>query len=175
MRPQQRKFIVEFKSSRRRSTIRPASIWGDTDLKALVREAESEAPHLFEAAGPPTDLSSQQTTVELIEATPVDNVSFVANPAAAAADVTVLSERAEEASGSLEDKMPATTMAPQPLKRPRKARLRPSRNKTMDAQKQVAVEDLAVLEDENRRLKRLLAARLKRENAQLRKMLERFV
>ncbi len=174
MRPQQRKFIVEFKSSRRRSTIRPASIWGDTDLKALVREAESEAPHLFEAASPPTDLSFEQTTVKRIEAAPVDNVPFVAKPAAAA-DVTALSEHAEEASGSLEDIMPTTAMAPQPLKRARQARVRPSRSKTMDAPKQVPVEDLAVLEDENRRLKRLLAARLQRENAQLRKMLERFV
>jgi hypothetical protein len=175
MRPQQRKFIVEFKSPRRRSTIRPASIWGDTDLKALMRKAEREAPHLFEAAGPSTDLSFEQTAAERVEATPVDNVSFVANPAAAAADVTALSERAEEASGSLEDIMPTTTMAPQPLKRPRQARVHPSRSKTMDVPKQVSVEDLAVLEDENRRLKGLLAARLRQENAQLRRMLERFV
>lgn len=37
MKPQQRNFIVEVKSGRRRSAVRPASIWGDTDLKALVR------------------------------------------------------------------------------------------------------------------------------------------
>lgn len=47
MKPQQRKFIVEVKSARRRSTGRPAPIWGDTDLKAFVREAEAEVPHLF--------------------------------------------------------------------------------------------------------------------------------
>ncbi|MBD9541347.1 hypothetical protein IB276_17990 [Ensifer sp. ENS04] len=174
MRPQQRKFIVEFKSPRRRSAVRPASIWGDTDLKALAREAESDAPHLFEVAGPPTDLSSKQSTLELIEATPVDNVPFVAK-AAAAAEVIVLSERAEEASSALEDVMPVTTVAPQPLKRPRKARVRPARQTTMDAPKQVAVDDLAVLEDENRRLKGLLLARLRQENAQLLKMLERFM
>ncbi|MFK0278432.1 hypothetical protein ACIQUG_32510 [Ensifer sp. NPDC090286] len=172
MRQQQRKFIVEFKSPRRRSAVRPASIWGDTDLKALAREAESDAPHLFAVAGRPVDLSSQQATEERVEATPVDNVSFVAD-LAAAAEVTVLSERAEEASSL--HVIPVATMAPQPLKRPRKARVRPTRQTAMDAPKQVAVDDLAVLEDENRRLKGLLVARLRQENAQLRRMLERFI
>ena len=41
MKPQQRNFIVEVKSGRRRSAVRPASIWGDTDLKALVGSAAS--------------------------------------------------------------------------------------------------------------------------------------
>lgn len=48
MRPQQRKFEVEVKPSRRRTTTRPSSIWGDTDLRALAREAEADAPHLFD-------------------------------------------------------------------------------------------------------------------------------
>lgn len=174
MRPQQRKFIVEFKSPRRRSAVLPASIWGDTDLKALAREAESDDPQLFADAGRPVHLSSQQTTLERVEATPLDNVSLVAD-LAAAAQVTVLSERAEEASSALEDVMPVTTVAPQPLKRPRKARVRLARQTTMDEPKQVAVDDLTVLEDENRRLKGLLEARLRQENAQLRKMLERFI
>lgn len=172
MRPQQRKFIVEFKSPRRRSAVRPASIWGDTDLKALAREAESDAPHLFADAGRPADLFSQQATDE--RATLLDNVSLVAD-LAAAAQVTVLSERAEEASSAFEDVMPVKTVAPQPLKRPRKARVRPARQTTMDTPTQVGVDDLGVLEYENRRLKRLLAARLRQENAQLRKMLERFI
>lgn len=78
---------------------------------------ESEAPHLFEVAGPPMDLSSVQTAAEPVEDCRVNDVPLVANPAAAAEEVTVLSERAGEASGSLEDVMPAATMAPQPLKR----------------------------------------------------------
>lgn len=48
MKSQQRTFVVEFKSARRRSTTRPESIWADTDLKAHVRDAEADAPHLFE-------------------------------------------------------------------------------------------------------------------------------
>lgn len=59
---------------------------------------------------------------ELVEATPVDNVSFLTDLAAAAADVTVLAERDEEASGSIEGVLPAMAMALQPLKRPRQAR-----------------------------------------------------
>lgn len=50
MKPQQRKFIVEVKSPRRRLTTSQSSIWGDTDLKAIARAAETEAPHLFEPA-----------------------------------------------------------------------------------------------------------------------------
>src|SRR5690606_25494119 len=53
--PERRKFMktpqrafVEIKSGRRRSTVRPTSIWGNTDLKSLLREAETDAPHLFE-------------------------------------------------------------------------------------------------------------------------------
>ncbi|WFU05250.1 hypothetical protein QA648_31510 (plasmid) [Rhizobium sp. CB3171] len=48
MKTPQRNFVVEVKSKRRRSTTRPNSIWGNTDLKALARQAETEAPHLFE-------------------------------------------------------------------------------------------------------------------------------
>ena len=39
-----RQFVVEIKSSRCRATSRgPVSIWGDIDLKAVAREAETEA------------------------------------------------------------------------------------------------------------------------------------
>ena len=48
MKTQQRKFVVEFKSGRRRSAKQPDSIWGNADLKSLARQAQAEAPHLFE-------------------------------------------------------------------------------------------------------------------------------
>lgn len=53
--------IVEAKSARRRSALRPASIWGDTDLKALVREAETEAPHLFGVVDRAGDFAPRQS------------------------------------------------------------------------------------------------------------------
>ena len=50
MRAPQRNFVVEFKSrSRQPKAAKPASIWGDTDLKAVAREVEDEAGHLFSA------------------------------------------------------------------------------------------------------------------------------
>ncbi|WP_159949448.1 hypothetical protein [Rhizobium sp. 18065] len=41
-------FVVEFKSGCRQHEARSGSIWGKTDLKALVRAAEADAPHLFD-------------------------------------------------------------------------------------------------------------------------------
>lgn len=47
MKTQQRKFVVEVKSSRRRGGALKPSIWGNADLKALAREAAAEAEQLF--------------------------------------------------------------------------------------------------------------------------------
>lgn len=47
MRTPQRSFVVEFKSGRRPPKAGTNSIWGDTDLKAVAREVEDEASHLF--------------------------------------------------------------------------------------------------------------------------------
>ncbi|MGF6178376.1 hypothetical protein [Ensifer sp. 4252] len=173
MKPQQRKFIVEFKSSRRRSTVQAPSIWGDTDLKALAREAESEAPHLFEIDGRAVDLAPKQgAEVRAQEEITLDSVPRL-NPNTAPEEVTVLPDPSEEA--SLVDVRPVTTAVPQISKLPRPARVRPARSKTLDTPIQVSVDDLAALQEENRRLKGLLARRLQQENAQLRRMLERFM
>lgn len=53
MKTPQRKFVVEFKSGRRQTKARTNSIWGDADLKALVREVEDKAPHLLNSNGAP--------------------------------------------------------------------------------------------------------------------------
>ena len=47
MKPQQRPFVVEYKSQRRRSPHRANAIWEKVDLKTILREAEVDAPHLF--------------------------------------------------------------------------------------------------------------------------------
>ncbi len=47
MKTPQRNFVVEFKSVRRQPKVGNSSIWGDTDLKSLVREVEGDTPHLF--------------------------------------------------------------------------------------------------------------------------------
>ncbi|WP_429809158.1 hypothetical protein [Ensifer sp. B1-9] len=176
MKPQQRKFIVEVKSARRRSTIRPASIWGDTDLKALVRKAETEAPHLFEPAEGPNELSPAQSV----------EIEIRANDSTSAGDTTQFAESAdltetvagvEEASISpLETDSPKMALATAP-KRRRSTRniLRKGRVATKAAtEAEASPDDLVALEEENRRLKGLLAHRLRQENILLRKMLERL-
>lgn len=174
MKPQQRKFIVEVKSARRRSAIRPTSIWGDTDLKALVREAETEAPHLFESLGRAGDLSflgsgePTQDQNEIGGELPIDSPIVVAEE--------VLPDRTEEASRSLAEAALVSLDAPQIAKRKRRSPVvRRAVNKTIDIPSQdISVDDLAALEEENCRLKRLLVQRLRQENARLRTMLERF-
>ncbi|MBD9649926.1 hypothetical protein IB267_16335 [Ensifer sp. ENS09] len=174
MKPQQRKFIVEVKPSRRRSAVRPASIWGDTDLKALAREAESQAPHLFETVGQadaaPAPLSA--------EGSDHDGGSAGGGLAIAgltgSEEVAVLPAHSEAASRSQVNVVPPAEVS-QLAKRPRAARIvRRARSKMVATAVPVAADALAALEEENRRLKELLARRLRQENALLLQMLERF-
>jgi hypothetical protein len=65
--------------------------------------------------------------------------------------------------------------APQVLNVPRQMRGRRARSTKADVPQKIPVDDLAMLEQENRELKRLLAQRLEKENAQLRRMLARFI
>ncbi|MBD9650222.1 hypothetical protein IB267_17885 [Ensifer sp. ENS09] len=175
MKPQQRKFIVEVKSARRRSAIRPSSIWGDTDLKALVREAETEAPHLFGAVGRADNLSSRQNgeagtqdQSKIADVPQIDSATVVAEEA--------LPDRTEDAGRPLAEVAPVALEAPQMAKPNRRSPVvRRALSKTIDVPAaDIAVDDLAALEEENRRLKGLLVQRLRQENAQLRTMLERF-
>lgn len=55
MKTPQQNFVVEYKSGRRHTDARSGSIWGNTDLKALVRAAEADAPHLFDSKTAPKD------------------------------------------------------------------------------------------------------------------------
>lgn len=168
MKPQQRKFIVEVKSTRRRTTARPSSIWGDTDLKALAREAETEAPDLFEPAQRMTALSIQPS---------VPNEETATNVDAPFPDDAVLTE---ESLGAQDSAGPASSVPPaaerlEPVSPKRRKRRSPAADRrTTVAAPQETHDDLTALEQENRLLKGLLAQRLERENIQLKEMLERF-
>lgn len=177
MKPQQRKFIVEVKSARRRTTTIPSSIWGDTDLKALVRQAETEAPHLFEPAqhpGEPTP--GQSAEVYPNESAGTDAVELTSDPA----PPTEENIRTEDVSGpaSLSPMEANRTKTIPPEDKPKRQgptrRVRPLGSRTITAAPEAIYDELAMLEVENRRLKWLLAQRLEQENVQLRKMLERF-
>jgi hypothetical protein len=167
MKTSQRSFVVEFKSARRRGAAKPMSIWGDTDLKKLVREAE--AAHTFKRDVLSETSGRDDDTLSQVEA--------VGKPA-----VRVL-----EGSGAALMPLPQQTFEPIPATQIRKApparerptltKVKPARSKKVAAspkQDQNAGDELEVLEAENLRLKRLLADELNSQNRQLREMLERF-
>jgi hypothetical protein len=193
MKTQQRTFVVEFKSARRRLTVRPDSIWADTDLKAFVHEAEAEAPHLFEskvilkASGQDCDLQPDSIAeTHLNDSAETRNDGQISASLAEAKQsyppqqenvptVTSVSELKEDG---------AEWRSPRASRRQDKARVvyRPSgaksaataRPRPAAAHVEVPSDELVVLEEENRRLKGLLANRLRQQNLQLREMLERF-
>jgi hypothetical protein len=176
MKPQQRKFIVEVKSPRRRSTTSQSSIWGDTDLKAIVRAAETDAPHLFEPAQP-MELPSPQTTAAVLL-----NEGAVIEASVPIADLAAPTEgaRGTEDAASSAPVLPLEVDRPKAVppqkKRNRQGLVRRGRrigSRTVIATPE-ASGDLAALDEENRRLKGLLAQRLRQENTILKKMLERF-
>ncbi|MBD9596939.1 hypothetical protein IB270_29335 [Ensifer sp. ENS05] len=162
MKRQQRKFIVEIKSARRRSTIRPTSIWGDTDLKAHLRDAENEERQRFEAVVR-TAASEQKAEIKA----PEEGADPRVHPCTADVPAEIDALPIGETSPQLAEPLLAATNTPTQLSKG--ARVRAVRNRS-----QVSVTDLAVIEQENLRLKGLLAQRLRQENVQLRAMLDRF-
>ena len=63
MKTPQRNFVVEIKSGRRRLTRPRNSIWGNTDIKSLVLEAE--AAHLSGRPGQTIDPSLEKARVDV--------------------------------------------------------------------------------------------------------------
>lgn len=188
MKTPQRNFVVEFKSGRRRSSPQSTSIWGNTDLKALVRKAERDAPHLFDTSlgrSADNDPAERQHTTDvtsrILESTAPDDAqpaetSPAETPSPVPTDIAIVPPG-------------------DPVLRPKttaQRRVRPQRDdrapkisdadagKTAPAEvlgpglAKGSIDDLAVLEDENRRLRSLLSQRLHQQNRQLRQMLVRF-
>ncbi|MGO4567119.1 hypothetical protein AB4Z52_19075 [Rhizobium sp. 2YAF20] len=188
MKTQQRSFVVEIKSTRRRSKMQPKSIWGDTDFKALAREAEAE--HRFKAgvvsgtSGPeekaPPGLDRQTEVADTIEV--AEDQHFVA-PLIEADQIHQFRQDQVSTNSDVVD-----AVADAPKHRPRRASRRhetraelvvedvsdvsPSRAAVVGDE--ISSDELAFLEEENRHLKWLLAEHLRQQNAGLRKMLERF-
>ena len=199
-RPQQ-KFVLEYKSGRRQQKARANSIWGDADLKALAREVEDNAPHLFnssEAPGMPD--KGRDIAPDLIKSGSDDQsagdveVAPTTIPSIDGADVEIAKQshadvRAAEATTQVQDKLSESQARTRSRDSARKSTKRtPSqvvedmatgtnddRNVYSDtAEDLVFFEELAALEAENKRLKGLLAEQLHIENLQLKKMLARF-
>lgn len=200
MKTPQRKFVVEFKSGRRQQRAETKSIWGDTDLKAFVRKAEDDAPHLFgsnETLGSSVDDGHiSPEPMNLGSASAVDGGSDAARTTLLAVD-----EQEAKAPKQHEDNLAAVdTIAQAPVsqgvQQPRKplkdtARKRARRTVTqaingedrlnedfstqsVTAADAVSLQEVAALELENKRLRKMLAEVLRTENVQIRRMLERF-
>ncbi|NTG64809.1 hypothetical protein [Rhizobium rhizogenes] len=201
MKTTQRSFVVAFKSGRRQLKMGPKSIWGDTDLKALAREVEDKASHLFssnEASSTP-DIDGDMLS-NLIDAASAseDAVDLdVARPAAPSAkdveaDVTTqhqANRSADEGVAQVQESGPASqphvTTIGVTQNRAKRASGRRIPHISMTALgdqggqsetavNPISVDEVAVLDAENKRLKKLLVEQLRGQNLQLEKMLERF-
>jgi hypothetical protein len=201
MRTPQHKFVVERKSGRRQQRAEANSIWGDTDLKAFVRKAEDDAPHLFgskETSGSSVDdgnISPEQTNSSSLRAPGDDG----GDPQSALLPVD---REGAEVPKQHEANLPALDTGAQsqesqpvpqrrellrdtPLKRSRRAtvqvvdriEVRPNEDlnaRSVTASDTVSLEEVTALDSENKRLKSMLAEQLYAQNIQLRRMLKRF-
>ncbi|MEY9199407.1 hypothetical protein ABIA16_004586 [Sinorhizobium fredii] len=200
MKTPQRRFVVEFKSGRRQPKAQANSIWGDTDLRALAREVEETASHLFssnEAAGTPD--SGETRPADPIKAEPVNgravavDVALPAAPVAEGAEVEIAqhheADDPADAVVEIEERQPASQPRATSTGTPRKRGKRlPAQTvaqnpkvghedrkaQTGTVDNPVSRDELAALDADNKRLKRLLAEQLHAQNFRLKKMLERF-
>ncbi|RUM20662.1 hypothetical protein EFQ99_28970 [Rhizobium vallis] len=190
MKTPQRSFVVEMKSKGRRSAARQGSIWGSTDLKAFARQAASVAPQLFEDGQ-----QAEPIAEDIVVAPAVENASVaetVPAPVAETSDaitaiaVATVEERSEPQELAIVEVVAKATVA---TRKPRRSEMighrLPTTPKGDDkvgtsetshsaAPSEASIDELPALEAENRRLKALLADRLRQQNLQLRMMLHRF-
>lgn len=192
MKTPQRKFVVEFKSPRRQPKSATNSIWGDTDLKAFAREVEDQ----------PSDLKRSSETREVVsagaitlpgsvdmgsanDAIAVDAV-HVAKPPAGSPHTEALSDDSDyvEAGSVAEvhENLPVplprrlSIRAPRRVERAqRSARKSGHQNaRSATAAEPVFLDEIAVLDAENKRLKQQLVEHFRDQNLRLKQMLGRF-
>lgn len=185
MKPQQRSFVVEIKSARRQLKTRPKSIWGETDFGALVREAEAKLPFMQNAVSQapisridqpfePEDATdiheAGENQLSLLPSTGPDDIRRHQQEQACLENTAF-----HPAEDKFKPKMAGT------LKHGRRSQLENARGRNSApaatvkaASVDTHIDELPLLDAENRRLKQLLAEHLKQQNAQLRAMLKRF-
>jgi hypothetical protein len=190
MRKPQRTFVVELKSGRRRSAMRPDSIWGKTDLKSFVLQAETEAPHLLESKmdSEPAGQGDEKQTERGLGIHPdasheTSDQDQVAAPMNEPVQVDTLEiDRDPVSSNSRLKKHPSRRLSRRASASIREPGLENHTDGTSDehrersnvAATEAPTDELMALDAENRRLKALLAKQLYQQNQRLRKMLERF-
>jgi hypothetical protein len=188
MRTQQRSFVVEIKSARRRSKTQPKSIWGNTDFAALVRDTEAALPFM-QNANSETSVSggslpiAMEKQIKVAELSKVGEEELRETPLVEC-DQVVRHQREVASPDSQVLKVVASETKRQAAKafKRRRARRESSAGEVsavltvmggMDLV-ETDFDDLALLDTENHRLKQLLAKYLAQQNAQLKAMLKRF-
>ncbi|NTJ35999.1 hypothetical protein G6K86_30770 [Agrobacterium rhizogenes] len=197
MKTTQRSFVVAYKSGRREPKVGTKSIWGDTDFKALAREAEDYASHLFSLSGAPSapDVGDDVWPDPMNGASTSEHATNlgVVRPAmlsAAEADL-VTQDRANRPSADNVESESGPTSRPQATSigatrnRTKPASGRPIPSISMSALgdqgaqsrkaiNPISLDEVGALDAENKRLKRMLVEQLRAQNLQLDNMLARF-
>jgi hypothetical protein len=175
----QRNFVVEYKSNRRQPREAAKSIWGDADLRALSKAVVDDMP-------PPVTVGQLDTSDDMDQ--------HSANAEVQPPEALLITSSGAEQLPAFQSVEPAYSMAEtvedsRPVRIIRKKRGNRLTNRAMTSVHTSeavpseapvasvavdALDELAALELENRRLKRLLIDKLRRENEQLKEMLRRF-
>ncbi|MEB2846720.1 hypothetical protein GAO09_10960 [Rhizobiales bacterium RZME27] len=186
MKKPQRNFVIEYKSGRRKTEAKaPSSIWGDLDLKSVARDVETVLPD---------ELSGDAKTVESEHAKPPEGpapaISILDHHAPISTGVEVgepsqYEDTATDDVGKTPDENDAREIADHAApelqaRKPRKTskgrraveiRPLPKTGNNTPVEHDTEPDDLEQLEAENRFLKTMLAAKLRKENAWLRERL----
>jgi hypothetical protein len=194
MKTPQRNFVVEFKSVRRQPKVGNSSIWGDTDLKSLVREVEGDAPHLFNlqqaspihgnnddtpsnnvSAGAPAEDSARLAARQPAESLPNEVQSRELDQPSAKTSIVESPEQQRSDPTSSE----ASNDPLQGHAEHAGVNIDVLANEEREVQfdtvsNEISTDELIALEAENQRLKWLLAEKLHAQNLQLKRMLVRF-
>ncbi|MBD9524258.1 hypothetical protein IB262_30710 [Ensifer sp. ENS02] len=196
MKKPQRKFVVEFKSGRRLTKGGANSIWGNTDLKAVAREVEDQSSHLFAATKttepdvteptrqPGAHFAPAEPVVEGVVPEALTNPINADSPASPSAIIDEISQPdptpVEPVTVSKINQVAEpeqTPLAPPAVRKTVKASKKAPRPQAPAARAVTAAttpDDLATLEAENKHLRQLLTSQLRAQNAELKRMLERF-
>ncbi|MGF9566895.1 hypothetical protein AAIH70_25650 [Neorhizobium sp. BT27B] len=168
-----RSFVVEYKSGRRKVESKaPSSIWGNLDLKSVARDVEvalvqSEPSKPGKASAPAHIPEQSAPTSSSIDMVDIGGLEVSID------DVSAAPDRADE------QDIGAAVPAISRRKSGRAVRERrsPAGRRLLQDRRQIPVEqnepdDLERLEEENRLLRTMLAAKLRKENSWLRERLQ---
>ncbi|MBN9047618.1 MAG: hypothetical protein J0H18_18425 [Rhizobiales bacterium] len=172
-----RSVIVEYKGRRSRNTNKPNALWGDLDLKAIAREVKEEilprdmaVPEITSSDAIPGTVKevSPAELAPSVDATMIDVHRDKARPSSATEPVQKLADMEIGASKTIRKQ------SVRPTRRLRKSGIGTSPIVSTSPHAMSPTDgELDALETENAELKRRLASHLRRENAQLARMLAR--